>query len=80
MIAVSPPDKKSISDKDLKSHLIWHDSSNSSHLVLSLDQLEKHAIERALRQSKGNKSKASKLLGISRDTLYRKLKEYNIDH
>ena len=78
LTAVSAHDKKVINDKDLKSHLIWHDSKQNKYLVLSLEQLEKHAIDQALRQSKGNKSKASELLGISRDTLYRKLKQYKI--
>ncbi len=42
--------------------------------LLSLDKLEKYAIKEALREAKGNKSRAAEILGISRDTLYRKLK------
>jgi DNA-binding NtrC family response regulator len=45
---------------------------------LSLEQLEKFAIEQALRVTKGNKSRAAEILGISRDSLYRKMKRYGI--
>jgi DNA-binding NtrC family response regulator len=44
--------------------------------VLSLDQLERRQIERALRQNHGNKTRAAKALGIDRRTLYRKLDRY----
>lgn len=46
--------------------------------VLTMKELEKLAIEKALKTTAGNKRKASKLLSISERTLYRKLKEYNI--
>lgn len=44
----------------------------------SLAQMEREAIQRALRQSAGNRRKASEMLGISERTLYRKIKEYGL--
>ena len=44
--------------------------------VLSLDELERRAIMRALRESAGDKLAAARLLGIGKTTLYRKLKQY----
>lgn len=40
---------------------------------VSLDQVELQAVERMLKECKGNVSAASRALGISRNTLYRKL-------
>jgi two-component system, NtrC family, response regulator AtoC len=45
---------------------------------LNLETMEKHFIERALRQTDGNITDAAKLLGISRRTLHRKLKTYRL--
>jgi two-component system nitrogen regulation response regulator GlnG len=42
-------------------------------------QLEKSLIQHALQESGGNKSQAARLLKIGYKTLYRKLKEHNID-
>jgi DNA-binding NtrC family response regulator len=40
---------------------------------VKLEELERHAIETALRKTKQNVTEAAKLLGISRRTLHRKL-------
>ncbi|MEL1135992.1 sigma 54-interacting transcriptional regulator [Desulfitobacterium sp. THU1] len=47
---------------------------------LSLEYLERNAIRTALVHSKNSIPDAAKLLGISRSTLYRKLKDYGFDH
>ena len=44
--------------------------------MMSLDELERRAILRALRESGGDKLAAARLLGIGKTTLYRKLKQY----
>jgi len=46
--------------------------------VVSIAEMEKHAILVTIRQLKGDKLMAAKLLGIGKTTLYRKLKEYGI--
>lgn len=45
----------------------------------SLAKAEQELIARVLRQTNGRKTKAAELLGISRATLYAKLKQHNID-
>ena len=42
----------------------------------TLDQIVREAVIDSLRHAKGNVSDAAKLLGISRATMYRKLKKY----
>jgi two-component system response regulator HydG len=44
--------------------------------LLPLDELERRAIYRALRETGGDKLAAARLLGIGKTTLYRKLKQY----
>jgi DNA-binding NtrC family response regulator len=46
-------------------------------LLLPLNELERRAILRALRETSGDKLAAARLLGIGKTTLYRKLKEYD---
>jgi DNA-binding NtrC family response regulator len=45
---------------------------------MTLDDLERLAIEAALKRSRGNVTRAMRQLGIGRTTLYRKLKRYNL--
>lgn len=49
-----------------------------SGTVQTLHELERQAIAEAVRVTKGNHSKAARMLAISRNTLYRKLKEYGL--
>lgn len=56
--------------------------SNSERLLhndelLPLEELERRAILRALREAGGDKLAAARLLGIGKTTLYRKLKQYD---
>ena len=46
---------------------------------ISLEEREKHAIMRALERTGGNRKQAAAELHISERTLYRKLKEYDIE-
>ena len=46
--------------------------------ILSIADMERHAILGTIRQLKGDKLMAARLLGIGKTTLYRKLKEYGI--
>jgi DNA-binding protein Fis len=45
---------------------------------MALDELERLTIQRVFDKVGGDKTKAGELLGISRATLYRKLKRYQI--
>lgn len=46
--------------------------------IIPIEQLEKEAIRNALIQTRGNKRSAAKKLNLSERTLYRKIKEYDI--
>jgi len=53
-------------------------NSKENNKAVPLMDLEKEALLRALKDVNGNISKASKILGIDRSTLYRKIKKYKI--
>ena len=66
---------------DLPSNLQYAVASSTDRMpsedeLLSLDELERRAILRALRESGGDKLMAARMLGIGKTTLYRKLKQY----
>ncbi|MCM2281570.1 MAG: hypothetical protein NDI61_06960 [Bdellovibrionaceae bacterium] len=53
--------------------------SDARKAVTTINHLESVAIENAIAAFKGNLTEAAKALGIGRATLYRKVKQYNID-
>ena len=57
---------------------IDHFPASSGLSTTDLEDIERTTIERVFEQVKGDKALAGKMLGISRATLYRKLKRYNI--
>ncbi len=63
---------------DLPSSLQYgkSDKMPDNDQILPLEELERRAILRALRESAGDKLAAARLLGIGKTTLYRKLKQY----
>jgi DNA-binding NtrC family response regulator len=59
--------------------LIDHLMNAGFFLEQAVEILEKGMIERALLNTSANQSEASKLLGIHRNTLQRKMVDYKID-
>ena len=45
---------------------------------MTMEDIEKEAIRRALAQTNGRRTEASQLLGLSVRTLQRKIKEYDL--
>ncbi len=74
----SQDDPQTITDQDLKALLCTatpFPSPSTGSEPVSIKEVEQTAIERALRLCEGNRTKAASLLGISRDTLYRKMRQ-----
>ena len=69
--------------RDLPSRLrvrnVHHARAESPERQLCLEEAEKQAIRRALNYARGNKRKAARLLHIGKTTLYRKLKQYDLE-
>ena len=59
-------------------HLAMTPQDAASLSTTALAEMEKMTILRVFEQAHGDKALAGKMLGISRATLYRKLKRYNI--
>ena len=61
-------------------HFLFHPAQpqRKNEEILNLEQLELRAIERAMRLSEGNVSRAADYLGITRFTLYRKLEKLGL--
>lgn len=65
--------------KDRFEELVEHLLEKGFFLEEAIELLEKSLITRALAMAGGNQSRASKALGIHRNTLLRKMIEYQLD-
>src|ERR1700686_3248563 len=67
---------------DLPSNLHYGTSERApdNNEILPLEELERSAILKTLRETSGDKLAAARMLGIGKTTLYRKLKQYNMKH
>ena len=54
---------------------VLRDAIDSNREVVPLDQMEQEHVQRAVEQCRGNMIKAAEMLGITRQTLYKKLKK-----
>ena len=69
-------DGKRIAPSDLPPHIGKTGRGKMTFRLKALADVEKQYILRVLAEMEGNKAKASTVLGISRETLYQKLKQY----
>ena len=66
--------------EEMYQHVVIEDKDSvSEHEVLSLEVKEEELIRKALLKNNGRRKKAAKELGISERTLYRKIKQYEIE-
>ena len=65
------------------SHLTHNQAVPNSSILnndtMTLKEAERYMIERTLDQTRGNRRKTAKILGLGERTLYRKLKEYGLE-
>lgn len=77
-------DNINISEDDLPKYMLnssirKNAKDNAGGLYSIVQSVEKEVIEKALKQCKGNKSEAAKILQIPRVTLYRKMKDLGLE-
>lgn len=79
--AVLLGDHKSITVQDLPPHLYTLDFRPIEKALregATLEEVEQEYIRRVLEKTRGNQTKAARILGIDRRTLYRKVKRYSL--
>lgn len=67
--------ERKIKTKDEEKSL---DETEFEETPTTLEEVEKRYIAKILKLTSGNRSKAAKILGLSRRSLYRKLKRYGM--
>ncbi|MGA9391041.1 MAG: sigma-54 dependent transcriptional regulator [Candidatus Sulfotelmatobacter sp.] len=71
-------ENESVSDLAVNSEFAPRGGNATAPSSTDLEDIERATIQRVFEQVKGDKALAGRMLGISRATLYRKLKRYNI--
>jgi DNA-binding NtrC family response regulator len=74
--AVILGDGRKITPSDLPPHIRQKGQGKMVFMLKPLREVEKQYINRILEETEGNKAKAASILGISRETLYQKLRQY----
>ena len=69
----------SVNDLPSSLHYPTSDRAPAREEMLPLEELERRAILSTLNQTGGDKQAAARALGIGKTTLYRKLKQYQIE-
>ncbi len=72
-------DGKKIKPQDLPPNISKSSRGKLNFTLKSLFEVEKQYIYRVLEETGGNKAQAANILGIARETLYQKLKQYDSD-
>lgn len=75
-------DRESIDHKHLPNYMKANNTPkemNITNKLMTLEEIEKTAIIKTLREVEGNMVAASNILGIARSTLYRKMEKYEIE-
>ena len=78
-VCIFTADKEVIDIKDLNSEFVNYSEEKAVEISEEVLFNEEKRIIEALKKTKGNKSQAAKLLGISPATLWRKIKQYKIE-
>jgi len=76
--AVLLSDDDVIQPEDLPPEIAVPSFDDTNLAPMTLEEVEKHHILRRLEECGGNRSEAARQLGISRNTLARKLKSYGL--
>lgn len=79
MIVISQSSKLGVDDlpENIRNTTIT-DIRSSTTSIMSIDDLEKEAIKKALISTNGNKTQAAEILGMGLRTLHRKIKKYGL--
>lgn len=79
MDVLAPPPHKTYESVPAKDHVEIEDTEEIQDESLSISEKEAELIRKALEKHDGRRRNAAHELGISERTLYRKIKEYNLE-